>query len=199
MKTLCPPLSKVRQELLENTERLGRLAGSLDDTGWGRRAANGGWSPAECAMHLNTTSNALVPILNAALDGAKEYCECSSRHPRFDPVGWLLLKSIEPPYRLRMKTPPTFVPSAIAPKHEVLERWEDSQASIIATLERGDAYPLGNIFIRSPFEARMKYSVYSAFRIIAAHQRRHLWQAERNAGVHWVPATVRVEAAQGQS
>ena len=31
----------------------------------------------------------------------------------------------------------------------------------------------------SPFNARLKYNALAAFRILAAHQRRHLWQAER--------------------
>ena len=32
--------------------------------------------------------------------------------------------------------------------------------------------------MKSPF-ANMHYNVYSAFRIIAAHDRRHLWQARK--------------------
>ena len=32
---------------------------------------------------------------------------------------------------------------------------------------------------RVPFDSRVKYNVYSAFLIVAAHQRRHLWQAEQ--------------------
>jgi hypothetical protein len=31
--------------------------------------------------------------------------------------------------------------------------------------------------IHSPFAENMEYNVYSAFVIIAAHNRRHLWQA----------------------
>jgi hypothetical protein len=31
--------------------------------------------------------------------------------------------------------------------------------------------------IRSPFAESMQYNVYSAFAIIGAHNRRHLWQA----------------------
>jgi hypothetical protein len=34
----------------------------------------------------------------------------------------------------------------------------------------------------SPFDSRVRYNLFSAFRIIAAHQRRHLWQAEQAIG-----------------
>ena len=30
----------------------------------------------------------------------------------------------------------------------------------------------------SPFNSKLHYNLYSAFRIITAHQRRHLWQAQ---------------------
>jgi hypothetical protein len=33
--------------------------------------------------------------------------------------------------------------------------------------------------IISPFDRRVRYNVFSAFRIVVAHQRRHLWQAEQ--------------------
>jgi hypothetical protein len=181
MKTLCPPLSVVRKELLDNTAKLEALARSLDEARWSGRSPHGGWSPAQCAMHLNTTTEAFLPLIADALDRAKEFCDCSSRIPRFDPVGWLMLKSIEPPYRMRMKTPPPFEPGAAAARDDVFQRWNEMQSALIALLERADAYPIGRIKADSPFSARMRYSVFSAFRIIAAHQRRHLWQAERNA------------------
>ena len=34
-------------------------------------------------------------------------------------------------------------------------------------------------FVISPFDKRVKYNMYSAFRILIAHERRHLWQAEQ--------------------
>ena len=41
---------------------------------------------------------------------------------------------------------------------------------------------LNRLKIVSPFGARLSYNVYSAFRVLAAHERRHVWQAERAAG-----------------
>ena len=38
---------------------------------------------------------------------------------------------------------------------------------------------LGRLRIISPFDKRVRHNLYSAFRIVAAHQRRHLWQAEQ--------------------
>jgi hypothetical protein len=49
-------------------------------------------------------------------------------------------------------------------------------AEILATTRGLD---LQKVKIVSPFDKRVKYNVYSAFRILTAHQRRHLWQAEQ--------------------
>lgn len=39
--------------------------------------------------------------------------------------------------------------------------------------------PLDRIKIASPFDRRFKYNLFSFFHILLAHERRHLWQAER--------------------
>jgi hypothetical protein len=33
--------------------------------------------------------------------------------------------------------------------------------------------------VQSPVYARLRYNVYGALRMLAAHERRHLWQIER--------------------
>jgi len=45
--------------------------------------------------------------------------------------------------------------------------------------EIGGVEPGSVLRIRSPFDARIRYSAWSALRILPAHQRRHLWLAER--------------------
>jgi len=42
-----------------------------------------------------------------------------------------------------------------------------------------DGLPVDRIRIASPFDARLKYSLYAALTILPRHQHRHLWQAER--------------------
>jgi hypothetical protein len=38
------------------------------------------------------------------------------------------------------------------------------------------------IKVTSPFNAKMQYDFYSCFSVLAPHQHRHLWQAERLRG-----------------
>lgn len=46
-------------------------------------------------------------------------------------------------------------------------------------MREADGLPPGCLRIASPFDARLRYNLYSALSILPRHQRRHLWQAER--------------------
>ena len=63
----------------------------------------------------------------------------------------------------------------------VLPRFLSTQEQVIAKLRDGDGLALDKIKILSPFDpsGRFRYNAYSCFRILTAHQRRHLWQAKR--------------------
>jgi len=54
-----------------------------------------------------------------------------------------------------------------------------SQDRVQDLMGRSEGKPLDRARIISPFNASVRYSAYSALRILAAHQRRHLWQATR--------------------
>ena len=53
------------------------------------------------------------------------------------------------------------------------------QGKIAELIHEAHDLDLRRVKIVSPFDKRVKYNVYSAFRILIAHQRRHLWQAEQ--------------------
>jgi hypothetical protein len=60
----------------------------------------------------------------------------------------------------------------------VVAEFETLQRELIALLAEAEGLAIAKIKVRSAFNAKLRYSAYSALRVIAAHQRRHLWQAE---------------------
>ena len=94
-------------------------------------------------------------------------------------IGWALQRFLEPPYKMKTKTPPAFVPVQVDPMSETLERFDYLQQEVQVRIDRSAGLAVDRLRIVSPFEARMKYNLYAAFSLIAAHQRRHLWQAEQ--------------------
>ena len=55
-------------------------------------------------------------------------------------------------------------------------------------LEAADGVALDEVRVRSPFVPLIRMDLGTAFTVIAAHQRRHLWQAEQVAAEEGFPA-----------
>jgi hypothetical protein len=88
---------------------------------------------------------------------------------------------LEPPYRMRSKTIAAFVPNADAPKGETIAAFRRSQKALLGWMSSVESLPMDQMIVASPFNAGLRYNAYAALRVMAAHQRRHLWQAERAA------------------
>ena len=172
-------LGEVKQELLDARERARRLSEGLAETLWSTAPGPGRWSIAECVIHLNITSERFIPIIDDAIREGREMGVRLTAPPRRDLIGWLLAKWLEPPYRFRSKTTVPFVPARIEPMADVLERFDYLQGELLVRIDRAQGLPLERLRVVSPFNAKVKYNLYSAFRLMPVHQRRHLWQAEQ--------------------
>jgi len=141
------------------------------------RPAPGRWSAAECLDHLRISSEAFFPILNRALADARKKHMPADRPYRLDFMGKLLIWTMEPPPKFKFPTPGAFQPvktDADRPLPDFLR----SQDRVREFLKAADGLAIDKIKIRSPFDQRVRYSVWSALCIAVSHQRRHLWQAE---------------------
>jgi len=175
-------MEKLREELRQATARAQRLASSIDEGRWSRRPENGGWSAAECLVHLNLTTEQFLPLIREQLRRGREQGARQVGPYRKDLIGRLLAWIVEPPVRrMRVKTVTAFVPVA-ASKEKVLARFGELQSELEAEMTVAEGLDLNRLKITSPFNSRVRYNLFSCFAILTAHQRRHLWQAERAAG-----------------
>ena len=81
--------------------------------------------------------------------------------------------------KMKAKTSPPFVPGSDRTTAETLAEFRELQAAMLEHLRMADRRPIDRIRIASPFSERLRYSVFSAFTVLTAHQHRHLGQAER--------------------
>jgi hypothetical protein len=173
-----PQLDAVRRELEDATARARRLADQASDDEWQRRPGEGRWSMGECIAHLSLTAEIMLPAIRSALAGARRPPTTPPRYRR-DAMGWFLSKILEPPVRRRVVTGVAFIPKGAAPKAPTLADFERWQGALIETLADLDGHDLSRLKVTSPFNAAVRYNLYSAYCIITAHERRHLWQAEQ--------------------
>jgi len=172
-------LALVKEELLYARERAHAVCKGLDATTWAARPAPDAWAIGECLTHLNITSERFIPLIDEAIrDGRARKVE---GHGPFGKglIGWALQRFLEPPYKMKTKTPAGFVPASVAPMPETLERFDYLQQEVQGRIDRSAGLALDRLRLVSPFDARAKYNLFAAFCLIATHQRRHLWQAEQ--------------------
>lgn len=186
-------LEEVEAELDDATKRAWELVKSTDPRLFTVRPQPGSWSAAECLAHLSISTEMFLPVLRQAIDDGKAKGITSAKKPSMDLLGRILRWFLEPPIRQRVKTAAPFVPKAVRAKSEAFGEFSSLQSKLIDLLHAARGLDLRKIRIVSPFDKRVKYNLYSAFRIIVAHQRRHLWQAEK--AVETIRASAALRAA----
>jgi DinB superfamily len=177
--TIDPQLREITQELVQATVQVHRLVETCDDKTWARRPSAKGWSPAECVIHLNKTSETALPLLRKAVGQARAQNRFSDAPYRLDFIGRQVLRFTEPPYRIKAPSPSSYFPDGVEPPAAVLAKFEELQRELIQLVESADGLALCEIQIPWPVYVRIKYNMFASLKIIPAHQRRHLWQAEQ--------------------
>jgi len=173
--SLSPQLAELRRQFEACTEHARKMFAAYDEARLKKGPPAGGWSPAECVQHLKLTTEQYAPIFAEAFTRAKP----GGEPYKMDFKGKFLKWIMEPPYRQRVQTRPGFIPENLGSAQQVLADFEASQQAIYAHLERANGLALNQTLVESPFRKGFFYNMFSLFHILAAHQRRHLWQAEQ--------------------
>ena len=174
-----PQLAAIAAELRDARARLHRLVAQVPGDAWSVRPHPDRWSPAECVAHLNLTTRAFLPLLDAALDAARRLGRPGTPRYRRDPLGWLIWRTMGPPVRMRTRTTAAFVPATRPDPAAALAEFDHLQDELLRRLAAADGLPIDHVRVPSPFDPRVRYNAFSALSILPRHQHRHLWQAER--------------------
>lgn len=140
------------------------------------------WSAVECLQHLAISNERFAPPLEEALEKARALPAAAGAY-RMNFMARMLQWTLEPPARMRMPTPPAFIPRSHVPPEEALRTFLDSHNRLAALLSQGRGLALDKVEIVSPFAEKVRYSAWSAFVLAVVHERRHLWQAHRAVAV----------------
>lgn len=172
---LSPQLGELRNQFEACSKRARQMFAAQDEVALRQRPPQGGWCAAECVVHLTLTTGQYEAIFQDGFSRAQRGSEPYKRDFKGRFLAWIM----EPPYRTRVKTRPAFEPVNVGGAQQVLADFLASQRVMFARLERADGLALSQTLVESPFKKGFFYNMYSLFHILAAHQRRHLWQAEQ--------------------
>jgi hypothetical protein len=175
--TLAPELDDLRQQF-EAIARDGEtLVAPLTDAQFTWQPTPDAWSVAQCVDHLNATARAYLPKLDAAIADATGRGLYGSGPFRYSAIGRWMTRAQGPPATFKVRAPKTFRPGVSRSRSEIMAAFAASQEEFVERLRRANGLDLGRARVSSPPFPWLRFSLGSGFTLMAAHERRHLWQA----------------------
>ena len=100
---------------------------------------------------------------------------------RYGPLVRWLLRSLEPPVRRRTRTPRRFYPPSgvVHDVRLVLEQFNDAGGKWEECIQLANGLDLIRVKVRSPVVPLLRFPLGAQLAGQAAHERRHLWQAQQ--------------------
>jgi hypothetical protein len=180
---VAAPLPDDVQELLraldENDRRAEDLVRDLDDERLNWRPDERSWSVAQCLDHLNVSSFAYLGPMREALERARRKGAVRRGPIRPGPLGRRFVATLEPPPKRRIPAPKKIVPALRKGQAELMEEWRRARSEVRDLLREAAGLDLNGTRFVNPFIPLLRFSLGTGFQVIAAHERRHLWQAGR--------------------
>ena len=136
------------------------------------------WSIGQCLEHLCSGNEVYLPAMSSAL-ADRQPAPVAEIRPGW--VGrWFIRNYIEPSsVTRRAKAPRTIAPGTKMIGAGILNRFLASNEAARALVHRGAPYDVNRIRFKNPFIRGLRFSVATGLEVLAAHERRHLLQAER--------------------
>jgi hypothetical protein len=185
---LVKDLVDYRQQIEAVTEDARDLLAGLSENEVNWRPTPAHWSIAECLDHLTVTNRELMKQIEAAISDARAR-GLTSRGPfRHGIIGNMLVRSLEPPAKMKFKAPKIFKPRPDQSLETVARDFFAVQEELLRLIEQANGLNLARIKVTSPVTKLIKLSLGQAFGLIATHARRHLWQARQVKGNETFPA-----------
>jgi uncharacterized damage-inducible protein DinB len=174
---LAPEIDAYRQEFERLAADADALVAPLSDDQFTWQPQPGAWSVAQCIDHLNVTARLYLPRLDEGIAEAMRrgmYGEGPFKH---DLIGRLIVRIMEPPARMRVKTPATFHPEPRRSRSEIMAAFRAYQVQFVDRLRQANGVDLRRAKVHSPASKWIRMSLGAGFALMVAHERRHLWQA----------------------
>jgi hypothetical protein len=178
-ETLIPELQEYHHQIEAIRRDAEDLVAGLSEAQFNWRAAPGHWSVAECLAHLNATAQQYFPMISESIRQARDHGWLSQGPFRHGWLGAWIVRSMEPPVKMKFKAPAAFVPPPDQPMTKVVSEFMEYQNRLIQLLHEAGGVDLGRARVQSPATKLIRLSLGQGFGLITGHERRHLWQARQ--------------------
>ena len=165
------------EEAEQIPEKIDQHFGRLNEEALNQKSAPDKWSIGELLDHLMVT-NTLYFTRFEKIIAQKHTNPLGARFKYLSAFfGQSILKSVDPENTRKIKTVRKFQPVKKAFTLDKIEEFKDHHAELMRFAHKTDIADHRKIIITSPASGLVFYSLEDAFKIILAHEQRHLQQA----------------------
>ncbi len=175
--SLPPELQALREQFEHIAAEARALVEPLSDEQFNWRPPSGGWSIGLCLEHLNATARWYLPQMDEGIAEAMQsgrYGEGPYAYNWFE--RWIVRRTEPPPWP-RLTAPQAVVPAVGRKRSDVMAAFGAYQVQYVDRLRQANGVHLARAGVRSPAFRLLRIALGTAFLLMAAHERRHLWQA----------------------
>jgi hypothetical protein len=180
MSPLPPDLQQLFDQI-DAADRAGAaMAASVTDEQFHWRPFDGrGWSIAQCLEHLAVMDAYYAAAVKGGGEEGRRRGLRRTGPGRSTFFGRRVIAAPERPVRMKMKAPKVGRSPQDKPRQEIMRRYHEAHQYIRELILDAADVDLTRATFPNPFIPIIRMRVATALAILAAHDRRHLWQAEQ--------------------
>lgn len=155
-----------------------QLVGDLSERQLNWRPGPDRWSVVECLGHLNLYGSALLPGIDTAISQARANGWYRQQAPHVGFLARRMIADAESPVRRKRRARPEQIAAGEQPLDVVLPAFLDLNRQFTERIAACSGLDIGRPCVALPGTIVFKPNLYELLLFIAAHERRHLRQAQ---------------------
>src|SRR5262245_39720532 len=182
MEQSSPADIVVLEDGLDTIEQDARaLVDGLTDRSGAWRPDPDSWTVAECLDHLAIANRAYLRAMEPAAERALIQGSARRGPARPGVIGTWFVRTLEPPVqpRRRISAPQSIRPRRGPSLADAIAQFLASHDEVRTFLRRYAHIDLAGVRFPNPFVRGIRFSLATGLHVVAAHERRHIWQAWR--------------------
>ncbi len=146
------------------------------------------WGLGDISGHIALTTMLSLPAFDVAIAEGHDHAAYSDLPFAGNLLSRATVWFVEPPVRLRLRAPHRLTPRPLADPAQARQEYRAAQIALELRLERAAGLDLTHVKVRLASVRPVRVALGTAFALLLAHERRHLWQAARVRQAHAFPA-----------
>jgi len=176
---LAPELDELRRQFEQLADDADVLVSPLSNVQFTWQPRPNAWSVAQCIDHLNVAARVYLPVLDEGIASAIRQGQYGEGPYAYSWLARMFVRMLEPPPRPRVKTGAAFQPPPSRTRQEIMNAFRAYQVQYVDRLRQANGLDLAHARVRSSVASWLRLPLGCGFAAMAAHERRHIWQAKQ--------------------